>query len=239
MNRQYITGSGTMTEKFQQALGSGEEVVLFQRARAGNFFVQMLQSLFYMIVCGLIASYLDQDGSDWAILLWILTGIFGLSTVLAPWLMPTYEYAITNTRLIVGKHESMGFDYDVVPVDMISGVKVGSRSSWIGIGRASQLEIQRAGGNLALPVVNGEAGREMVLTITRLLEERRTYSAQGQAALHTPVHAPATTPPPGSLPSSAAVMDRQARLTALRDCLLQGQISEATYNMLRQEIENE
>lgn len=232
MQRQWQTSTGEMSEELRAALGAGEEVILHQRSMTGESMFS--RGCSWIVGIGLILAAIglameaqgaSNSSGESAFNMFCCMGSLGVAAFVWPLFIPKHEYVVTKTRLIIGTKQWGRFNYDVVPIDMISGVKVTSA-----FGSGSGVEIQRAGGNLKLPVLGGGSGQQMALTITKLLEERRTHSAQSQAAMRTPV----PMPPPSSPP-----MTKQARLTALRDRLLQGQISEATYNMLRKEIENE
>lgn len=228
MQKDWRTSAGEMSDELRSVLGQAEEVVLYQRSIQGNLMIVRWVgwAIAALLACSAISAMGNSDGAG--ALLCYGPGI--LVFLALPFLIPIHEYVVTKTRLIIGKTQWGSFSYDVVPMDMISGVKV--RSAF---GSGSGVEIQRAGGNLQLPVLGGKGGQNLALTLTRLMEERRTFSAASQSgAYHTPPPVSHATPPPSSPP-----MTKQERLSALRDRLLQGQISEATYNMLRQEIENE
>ncbi|MBN1966466.1 MAG: hypothetical protein JW910_17580 [Anaerolineae bacterium] len=222
MNKDWTVQGGEMSDRFRQALGAGEEVLFYQRSMTGQNC--LIRGICWWLGAGSIVGSL-ATGDATAMLCGVGIGVFFLAL---PFLLPEHEYAVTTTRLIVGKRVFGQFSYDVVPVDMISGIKVGSSTQWFYQGQ-SQLTVQHGGGSVILPVMGGKSGEDVVLHLTRLLEERRTHAAHRQAPPAAPQYAPPPTP--------AAAMDKKQQLDLLRQRLLQGQISEETYNRLRKEIE--
>ncbi|MBN1966465.1 MAG: hypothetical protein JW910_17575 [Anaerolineae bacterium] len=247
---QRAIGGGQISPQLQRALGAGEDVIFFQRTMDSLFGFPLrrvgcaIGLVLLQASCGLIfgsgisqgvsesTSGVRENTPEWmtgaVTVLWVAAFLVVVTT----YSMAVHEYAVTSTRLLIGKHSWKRFSYDVVAIDMITAVRVassfrlGSFLSW------SAVQVQYGGGKIDLPVLGGQGGQDLMAVLTRLMEERRTHSSVHQTAAAPP---PAYAAPPPASPAPA--FDKQAELNLLRQRLLEGQISEETYNRLRKEIE--
>ena len=221
----WVEDSAEMPDEFKHALGDNEEVKFFQRAQLGNLVV-------VTIVCRLIGI---------ACILWGLLGSYlcfpvALIFFAIPFFLYKYEYAITETRVLVGKREFGKYSFNIISIDMVSGVSIKSATFPYTMFGTAMLEILHVGGPTRLPVLGGQEGQATALRLTRMLEEGRTDSARRRAQA---MAAPVTPLPPTPTPlPAAAKMDKKTQLELLRQRLLEGSINQETYNLLREEIEN-
>jgi hypothetical protein len=148
-----------MSESMKRVIPPGEEVVAYQRtAPAGKVVVKVATILSFLAALVPIGLLIGSSGEPMAEGTGAcLCAPIGLAALFGLWwaAWPVHEHAVTRRQVITGRKSLGSFNYEVIPLNQITAVRVGQNLSLLG---RSQLEIVHAGGTARLPVLGGQVG---------------------------------------------------------------------------------
>lgn len=159
MSREFVV-QGEMSEGMKRVIAQGEEIVAYQQTTSIAKPLSAIAAL-VLFVIGIIG--LAAGSAGVAVVFWGLAILFGIG-----WLTSAvHEHAVTPKRLVTGRKGMGQFSFEVVPINKVVAVHITREFALFG---KAQMEVLYAGGKTELPILGGQAGRELVFALTRLVQ---------------------------------------------------------------------